>query len=304
MNWLHNPIADMSGNNFIFLYIIFIGLTLLLCKWQVRQADPTRHLQSQKIPEEPDPYEIAYLRGGTEEVIKIVVLNLLQREYLQENESHLIEQHPEHPDPRHLSELEHRIFDWDFQRPGVVISQLLINTIQPLCAPYEARLQQQQLLYPSVGRDKVIWAFICGVCCILAVGGYKFLVAGVKGYPRGFLLAAMIIGVFILYQGYKGIIRSMQRSHAGNSYLTRMQETFAGLKDRSSAAPVPAVDTTSLLLMGLFGSSVLAGTAYGGYMPLFDQGGVGDGGFFDGKQTAPVGGCGGCGGGGCGGCGG
>ena len=306
MNLLNNPIANMPGHVFIFVYIIFVGLTFLLCRWQVRQADPTLHIKPLKIPEEPDPYEIAYLRGGAEEVGKMVILNLLQREYLKENESHLIVQHPEHPDLRHLSELERSIFDWDFQLPGVAISQLLIDSILPFCMPYEERLHQQQLLYPSVGRDKVIRAFFCGACCILTLGGYKFLVAGMKGYSRGFLLIAIIIGLLIFYQGYKHIMKKIKRSHAGENFLTRMQETFAGLKDRSLSGPEPAMGHTSLLLLGLFGSSVLAGTAYGGYMPFFDQAGVGDGGFIGGESLGGSCGssCGGCGGGGCGGCGG
>lgn len=111
---LHNPIADMPGPEFLALYGVVIVGTLVLCKTKSRQADSSRTLSPPLIPDKLDPYEIAFLRGGENEVLRLAILSLIQRGYLRVTETakswfraaeQHIEPNPNHSDPRHLSEL-------------------------------------------------------------------------------------------------------------------------------------------------------------------------------------------------------
>ena len=115
MEWLvHNAIADMYGPRFLVLYASVIGLTIGVCWWVLRQRDATSSVRPPLIPSQPDPHEIAYLRGGEEEVARVVVFDLLQRNYLRMTEAATphVEQAPDHPDVRHLSPIEQSVFDW------------------------------------------------------------------------------------------------------------------------------------------------------------------------------------------------
>src|SRR5687767_12547872 len=114
MEWLaHNPIADMRGPDFLRLYAAVIVFTLLGCAWLFRLRDPTRLMSAPSVPPELDPYEVAYLRGGENEVIRLVILDLIQRGYLQrEVASDYICRSGRAPDARHLGNLERAVFSW------------------------------------------------------------------------------------------------------------------------------------------------------------------------------------------------
>src|SRR3712207_6649261 len=87
MSWLiHNPIGDMYGPHFLLLYGIVIIATLVACKLASIWAERSMALPPLLIPSQPDPYEIAYLRGGTNEVTRLAIFDLLQRGYLEMNE--------------------------------------------------------------------------------------------------------------------------------------------------------------------------------------------------------------------------
>ena len=73
---MHNPIAEMYGPHFLILYGCVIGVTLLGCWWGVRSRDRTGDLLALPLPKEPDPYEIAYLRGTENEVTRLGVKEL------------------------------------------------------------------------------------------------------------------------------------------------------------------------------------------------------------------------------------
>ena len=83
MDWLLKLIADMPGPLFLFVYGSVIGLTLVSCWWWLRQGDPTSSLPPVQTPSAPDPYEVAYLRGGENEVLPVVLFRLLQQGALQ-----------------------------------------------------------------------------------------------------------------------------------------------------------------------------------------------------------------------------
>ena len=69
MNWLlHNVVADLYGPYFLLFYATVIVALIVACCRSVRSVDQTRDLDPPEVPAKLDPYEIAYLRGGENEV--------------------------------------------------------------------------------------------------------------------------------------------------------------------------------------------------------------------------------------------
>ena len=65
MEWrTDNFIADMYGPSFLIFYGAVIAATIAASWWMMRQRDSTTGIPPPDVPSEPDPYEIAYLRGG------------------------------------------------------------------------------------------------------------------------------------------------------------------------------------------------------------------------------------------------
>ncbi len=313
---MHNPIADMYGPYFLLLYGAVIAVTFLACWWVLRSRDWTASLPTPPVPPSPDAYEIAYLRGGENEVVRSVIFSLVQRGYLQINQQGKepsIERAPEPPDRHQLPTLERRVFDW-FSTPHtageVFRSSGLPEQIKSFCATYEQRLHRENLLMPAEMRTAAIQVWMAGALVIIALGGYKLFVALAKGrHNVAFLVVMAIVSLLLLIK----ICHLPRLSSKGRAYLRNLQLAFERLKARTAgatAAPAvnsaAAVDPSLLLLVGVFGVAALSGTPYDYYQQTFRRAAAGGGscGSSSCSSSGGDGGGGGCGGGGCGGCGG
>ena len=316
MNWLtNNPIANMYGPQFLFLYGLVIAVTLVGCWWRLRSKDPTAQLPPLPLRSDPDPYEIAYMRGGENEVVRLTIFNLIQRGYLKVSETkrwwgsteQRLGRVSGHPDQRHLSPLEQsvfRLFSTPRTAADIFQSDVQSTALEGLCTDFDSKLQGEQALCPSEVRDASVRIRWFGVMLILGIGGYKLMAALAKGrYNVGFLIIMGFCSLFLLLR----LCRPPRLSRLGQDYLKRLQGVFDRFKPTASGAN----DTTLLLLVSLFGVGVLSETLYASLPRMFarsarSSGGCGDGwsgGCGCGGGGSGCGG-GGCGGGGCGGCGG
>ena len=329
MDWMNNPIANMYGPHFLLFYGVVIVLTLVGCWWTLRRRDLTGVLPVPPVPSEPDPYEIAYLRGGEEEVTRVVMLSLTQRGYLQASTSR-IEHALNHPDLRHLSEIERAVFDWFSSlraTEGIFQSKEYPSRINAYCGRYQQRLQSEQLIMPEESERLIMpeedesdtrtlmrspsqmlveaWKKVrfAGVAVILGLGGYKLAVALARGrYNVFFLIIMAVVGLIVLFK----TCRLPRITRRGRAYLERLEQVFGQLKDRPATSAASAADMTLPLVVGLFGSAVLAGTAFDYYRQEFKEprSSWSSGGGWVGGCGGGCGGDGGGCGGGCGGCGG
>lgn len=84
LNWLlHNPIADMQGESFLGLYAAVLVIVGAVCWRRLRASDLTIALPTMLPTPNPDPLEIAYLKGGENEMLRLMVFALIQRGYLE-----------------------------------------------------------------------------------------------------------------------------------------------------------------------------------------------------------------------------
>ncbi len=306
---LHNPIADMYGPTFLALYAVVIVSTLVLCVWGRHRGDRSRWEPPLSLPPDPDPLETAYLRGGVNEVARVMIFDLLQRGYLRVvtppkrwfsvPDPGTIERHPEAPPPRLLRPIEREVMDWfsvGRAAKDVFESRGLATRLAAHCAGFEETLQRERLLTDEGARA---WSWKvggAGGAVILGLGLYKLLIALAKGrFNVGFLVVLGVTGLVLL----AALCRPQRLSARGRNYLQRLQETFRRLQMEKARLGLMGPDPRLVLLVSLFGVGMLQGTAHDAYRRMFMQpssGGCGGG-------CGGGGGGGGCGG-GCGGCGG
>jgi uncharacterized protein (TIGR04222 family) len=322
MSWLiHNSIADMYGPHFLVLYASVIVATLFGVRWAIRSADSTTSLSPVPLRSNPDPYELAYLRGGQNEVTRLAIFSLIQRGYLKVSETkkwwggldRRLTQADGGPDWRDLAPGEQAVFRF-FSSPHtaaeVFRTDSLSTGLNALFNEYETKLQHEDMLYSTQAQDSAKFIQRIGALIILGLGGYKLISALINGHSNVF---------FLIFMGLAGLVvfsllcRTPRLSHLGRDYLKRLQQAFERMKPKTPNASSAVPDATLLLLVSLFGVSVLSGTSYAYYGQMFGQsaGSGGCGGSFGsggcgGSSSSGCGGGGssGCGGGGCGGCGG
>lgn len=295
--FLHNFVADMAGPEFLLFYASAIAFILGAAVWVSRHNDVTTPMPPPPVPSRPDAYEVAYLRGGDNELVRTVIFGLTQRGYLKMGDS-AVEQASDPPDPVLLSPIEREVFSWlawprtaqeIFESGGVA------PNIRKFSASYQALLQNESLL-AGVEMRRGAWAVsLVAALAIVALGGYKLAIAALKGHSNVMFL--ILMGVAALWITVK-IPAAVRVTARGRAYLQTLQLAFKGLKDRvATLTPAAgAEDATLPLLVGLLGVSVLAGTSYDAYHQMFRRASA--------NSTAACGACGGGCGGGCGGCGG
>ena len=310
MDWFtSNPIAQMPGPSFLVLYASAAVVTLVIAAARIRAADTTAAMPPLPVPTDPDPYEIAYLRGGANEVTRAVIFSLIERGYLgvtneKEARKQQIRRGPDPPSLDALSPLERRVFGrFDTPRRAHEVFRADIRRqVESQCASYKAKLLMRGLLVSPEFETTRLIAWLIGAAVIISLGGYKLIASLVRDYENvGFLvgigIATNAVLIWICFRRRRVAAR-------GRQYLHDLRIAFEPLKRHPALASSPGAASSLPLLVAVFGVGVLAATQFGYYPQMFSRassGGTGSGG---GCGSACGSSCGGGCGGGCGGCGG
>src|SRR5215213_10540372 len=110
-----NPLANMPGVIFLVFYSLFIIFSLVIFGVWKTQADKTASLAIPPIPPNVDPYEIAFLRGGMNEVARAVIFALRQKDFLifqNDGKNSRIHRNQQQTDRRGLNEMEQDVLKW------------------------------------------------------------------------------------------------------------------------------------------------------------------------------------------------
>jgi uncharacterized protein (TIGR04222 family) len=312
MNWLfENPLSELPGPLFLALYTGVISLVIWEALRQKGRADRSLELGPEPIPTKPDPVEIAYLRGGENEVTRLLVFDLIRRGYLRIETTEPLSKQPkseivqssDHSDLTELSPIEKDVFDFFVtpQKPEALFKPGgLASRMKTGLSPMIETLREDGLIFgpERIGAAWTRW--FTGALMILAFGGFKFAIAIAKGkHNVAFLVIFAIVGLIVL--AFTCAVPRLTRR--GTDYIDRLREAFEGLKPRLVGEGAPSMDPAFVLVPAIFGISSLAGTPFAYAPNLFpsaskqSSGGCGSG------CGSSCGGGGGCGGGGCGGCG-
>lgn len=275
-----SAVADMLGPNFVVSYPIVI-LVILAVAWITQHRDQTAKLLPVTVSDNPDPYEIAYLQSGEYRVLLVVMIALVQRDYLATLESEpspsnrKLSHKKNHPDPRHLSPIEAAVFA-TFSTPSPA-SKMSLETVKNHCTQYELRFRDEQLWFPEEARRKARWVCLIGVLIVAGLGGYKLMTLGyglsdildMKFHSASslsgeivFALGTGLVGIYVLGKMAFGLL-SRRLSLRGKNYMKDLGKGLARVKDNaaSQARRVPA-ESELLLLVAMYGPSVLEFTPY------------------------------------------
>lgn len=307
--WQDNFIANMYGPNFLALYFV-VTIAVIVGGWlAVPLFDPTRNEPVIDLPEKPDPYEIAYLRGSDQEVIRVVVFNLLQRGYLTTDSKSFLNiskkrkvvQSPTAPSAKTLNRIEKAVFDFasGSRKPEQFFESRLVSVISLLTAEFKIELTNRRLILADRARAYATTVVVAGMGIIVGLGGYKLIVAISRSkHNVGFLIMIGIAGAIV----HAIASRPRRVSNLGNRYIERLKIAFSNTKSTLAVAVTDPMDMSATMAVSVFGLAALGSTPMSDMKDMFSRSKSGSGS----SMSSCGAGCGGggCGGGGCGGCGG
>jgi len=279
-----NPF-DLRGPEFLAFYFIVAGVVYFIYRYALRQAESG---EPTALPLN-DPYQIAYLRGGTREAARVAVLSLVDRGRLDIEGERIAAR----GSTAGLAPIEAAIVDC-CAAPATAPVLLGDRRVAMACDAYRAPLEELGLVPDRLMRDQRWLWFAIAAAVLLGIGLVKLYVALEHGRTNvGFLVLLMAFALWLLITAAR-----RQRTALGDAVLSDLQRLFHGLRGQAARATEGGATSDAMLLAAVFGLSALPSLAFGEIKRVFakaDQGGSSCG-------SSSSGGCGG-GGGGCGGCG-
>lgn len=324
--------THLYGPLFLAIYAAIFAVFFTVClvvRAQIDRDDSEKRL----VPDvDPDPYQIAFLRGGTNEVLRLATFELFAKEALEEKKGRLRattwELVPDKISPNTVSP-----FAWEASQhftkprsPTEIFRSGIASHFAGKIREWNDWIENEEL---RISREKQLK--LNGVAILLAgvfaaIGFIKIMVALSTNHNNVGFAIAMLIGGSIAI-----LLTCLPRrfNARGRNYLSAIQ-TMHGQHRRVSnnakflTEPVDpttvslAATSVPLMAMGLFGVAALQGSSFDGFRKTYlrsEANGGGCGASCGGVATcggsgtscgggASCGGGGGCGGGGCGGCGG
>jgi uncharacterized protein (TIGR04222 family) len=310
-----NPLVNLHGPAFLGVFAVICVVAIVWTRARVHRLDTTDQLPVPELPAEIDPFEVAYLRGGHTELVRLIILDLIARGYLQhvEEKARLSKRSkigpvPSGPELNYLDAAERFVFSW-------IGSGKSASEIMPrLPAAFERQgvadelhreMLAQQFLTTHEQKMAALNAMLLPAVIIVVLATYKILIALSRGHTNiGFLIALGFLTLIAI-----GLAGSPSRfTKRGRAYLQRMRDALGQLRDRAHMLVTGGHSDHLILTVAAFGVGVLQGTSYAYFPSMFEQaamasGGYGDAGGGSGCGSSCGSSCGGGCGGGCGGCG-
>lgn len=278
-----NPLANFYGPYFLIFYVLFAVITIVGFRVVRNSADETKNFNVPPVPTNPDAFEIAYLRGGANELARTVVFALARKNLLNIiNEDKISRICPTDNgfERRRLQPIELTALEWfDANRQPSELFQIggLADKIQPFYETYQAQLEMQRFVPDAAMKSRNQQLAFQAFLIFGSLGAYKFLASLYNGYTNIIGIVFITIGAaFVL----SGAARMPRLTALGSEYLKRLQIAFERVKPSSHlsaattgfapAATFGAVDPF-LLSVGVFGGAALAGTVYDEYNTAFQK---------------------------------
>ncbi len=287
------PFDLMAGPFLRFFLVTWAVLAGCAAWWRSRARMPV------ETPDEPlpelDAYDMAFLAGGKNRALFAAVASLTHRGTLEIDEKEHRLRCNGLPGAAHPFEVS--LHQNVMPHPGSTFKELSDQCMAlPECERIEEKLKELGLLTTELQRANVCLIPMLIAWMAPAIGFILIVVGLTREKPVGILvvLSTISIGVALWFANRP------HRTLRGDAVLTRVREKYAALTSQARLDESAMTTLTLPLAIGLFGASVLNGTALARIekqLQSKDGGSVGGG---------CGGGCGGggCGGGGCGGCGG
>jgi uncharacterized protein (TIGR04222 family) len=284
-------VFELRGPEFLVLFMGFAAVVY----FTVGALIATREARLSSEPRIRDPYAIAYLRGDTRELLRVVALSLSLRGLLNIGKTTFL-----------------TVDETEIERVQIPLEKEVLLLCRTYCAPpalavapsirelvdiYRRELISRGLL-AAADVKRARWpAVLVGIAVLVTIALVKIVVAIETGHSNiVFLLVLLAVSIFALSSRI-----GARRTLAGNTVLGNLRVLFGSLRSRRSLLQA-AAGPEATLLAAVFGIYRVPGLDAISWNKLFptpgssNSSGCGSGG-------SGCGGGGGGGGGGCGGCG-
>jgi uncharacterized protein (TIGR04222 family) len=306
--WIFAPNLLISGPVFLLVYALVAVGVIVAARSQMAAADSTvaPSLLAAPVEVDRDPFEIAYLRGGGNELLRFVVFDLIRRGALvladpeAKNRDTAIVATGAAADES-LSSLERDVLKF-FAAPHTT-KELFASSVPAAsatfgAAQYEPHLRREGMLRGAGVPAARSAARVVGLLVLVGLAAYRIEYAILLYHSFGFLIVEAIIAIIALL----GFTSSSRLSSYGRSYLNRLA---TAVRPRS-VTPIATGFGMLPIAVAATGFGALAGTEYAPLTNVFphssgreSSGSCGYGTYVSSDSGSSGGG--GCGGGGCGG---
>jgi len=286
-----NPF-DLAGPPFLVFYVLLIAVVAAALHTAIGATEDGA------APVLPlgDPYQIAWLRGGDKEAVRVAVLSLLDRDLVELGESAVTARVT---DVTAVEEPIERAILSRCIAGGELLGRLADDpVVASVCDRLRVSLTRVGLVPNGAQRRVRIWIFGLAVAVLAIVALVKLAVAFERGRGNvSFLIALALIAPFAL-----GALVLRRRTRLGDRMLSDLRRLLAGLRERADAIRRGEATSDAILLAAVFGLAILPDGQYFDLRRAYRKA--------DQSRGGSCGGCGGGGGGGggcgggCGGCGG
>lgn len=291
-----NPF-NLPGPEFLLFYVVLAFTVIGVVALFRHSGEPEASLQ----PSLTDPYEIAYLRGGANEVLRLATVGLIDRKLLDvKGEEVKIADSKMADLVRHP--VERAVLDV-FRSSKKAASMFSNSSLTATCERYRKSLNDSGLIPNSEMRARALRRVFVAWAVLWLVAGLKIVIAVERGRKNVDFLIVIAIASSIIAV----MVNHVKRTRRGDAFLEHMRSLMSSLKSRSHEFR-PQKDTSELMLLGaVFGLASLPSGAFPYTKQLYPKAdsssssscGSSCGSSSDGGSSCGGGGC----GGGCGGCG-
>jgi uncharacterized protein (TIGR04222 family) len=278
---------DLRGPEFLLVYVA-LGAAVLLVTFLLRHAgepaDPPKVNLS-------DPYQIAFLRGGKNEALRVATMSLIDRGVLLADGSKITA--TETAFGKAASPFE-QIVVRHFNPSAEAKTLFKMKDADPQMNQYENELTRLGLLPDEEQKDARLMRMAVALAVLLIPAMVKLFVALTTGHFNvGFLIFLAILFTVVAVK-----MSRPRRTRAGDRMVKDLKTLFDSLKQRGAEVRSGASPTEFALMAAVFGMSTVPEAK-----KLFPQAGGSGCGSSCGSSSGDSGSSS-CGGGGCGGCGG
>jgi uncharacterized protein (TIGR04222 family) len=284
-----NPF-DLPGPPFLIFYIVLAAIVLISVKLIIDDGEGGA---PRALPL-GDPYQIAWLRGGTPEAARIAVLSLTDRGLVTVSGDNLVNSGPVQSFVK--ESIERAILACCGQSGTAATAVLNYPAVESACASYRGQLERLQLMPDAAMRARRYRWFAFAAAILLGVSLAKIVIAFGRGrHNVGFLITLTLLALVVAW-----FLVRRRRTHLGERMLKDLRRLFRALRQRAASICPGAMTSDAMLLAAVFGLSALPASGFGDLLRIYKKSANSGGGC----GASCGSGCGGGGGGGgCGGCG-
>ena len=224
----------MNGPEFLLLYVILIAVALLITRWFNHWRDPRSGEPLPAVPSPADPYELAWLRGGSPEAIRLAAYELIHADLLESSwrapagsraGTYLLA--TLQPEPAALAPLARVVLRACAtpQKPKDLMRGSLVEGVDAACRHWQLKHEDEGFLLSLTQRKNGFMLMIGSMMILIGITYARVSDTFAHGHANVlFLLALTVVAIVVMYRFGRPATRLTTR---GSAYLKRLQSTLA-----------------------------------------------------------------------------